>query len=85
MSEDGRSYLYTIESGGKKYSFLGADACLKPGLRRPFNFVGRFDEQELQRIIKLRRESSNSDYVVWFGHYPTSSIANNNDFRALIK
>ncbi|CAG2064344.1 unnamed protein product, partial [Timema podura] len=35
-----RSYLHQISKGGDKYSFIGVDACLEPGPRRPFNFVG---------------------------------------------
>lgn len=86
MTSEGLSYRYEARmADGNRYSFIGADACLKPGLKRPFNFVGRFDAEELERIKRLKKESANSNYTIWFGHYPTSSIANNDDFRSLVK
>ena len=70
---------------GNRYSFIAVDACLKPGIRRPFNFIGRLDEEELERVKRLKQESANSTYTIWFGHYPTSSIANADDIRSIIK
>ncbi|XP_076179438.1 transmembrane protein 62 isoform X1 [Ptiloglossa arizonensis] len=71
-----RSYMYTINIGSELYTFIAIDACLKPGPRRPFNFVGVLDEQEIKSIYGLANKSqeSNADFIVWFGHYPTSCI-----------
>ncbi|XP_029050433.2 transmembrane protein 62-like [Osmia bicornis bicornis] len=71
-----RSYMYTINIGTELYTFIAIDACLKPGPRRPFNFVGVLDEREIRSIHELMNKSqeSNADYIMWFGHYPTSCI-----------
>lgn len=65
-----------IEVGTEKYSFVAIDACLQPGPRRPFNFVGALDAVEIKKIHRLVAESrkKESDYIFWFGHYPTSCI-----------
>ncbi|CAK9804583.1 Transmembrane protein 62 [Anthophora plagiata] len=71
-----RSYMYTINSGSELYTFIAVDACLKPGPRRPFNFVGMLDEHEINSIYTLLNKSqeNNADFIIWFGHYPTSCI-----------
>ena len=71
-----RSYMYTINVGSELYTFIAIDACLKPGPRRPFNFIGVLDEQEISSINKLVNGSreNNADFIIWFGHYPTSCI-----------
>lgn len=68
--------MYTVNIGTELYTFIAIDACLKPGPRRPFNFVGVLDEREIKSINELINKSheSNADYVLWFGHYPTSCI-----------
>lgn len=85
MSADGRSYRYEYKaSDGNFYSFIGADACLKPGVRRPFNFVGQFEENELNKLSKFKEDSRKSTYTIWYGHYPTASIYNRESFRKII-
>ncbi|XP_003484897.1 transmembrane protein 62 [Bombus impatiens] len=71
-----RSYMYTINVGSKYYTFIAIDACLKPGPRRPFNFVGMLDEHEIKSIYNLvdKSKDNNADFIIWFGHYPTSCI-----------
>ncbi|XP_076619314.1 transmembrane protein 62 isoform X2 [Colletes latitarsis] len=71
-----RSYMYTINTGSELYTFIAIDACLKPGPRRPFNFVGVLDEQEIKSIHGLvnKSQENNADFIIWFGHYPTSCI-----------
>ncbi|XP_076231397.1 transmembrane protein 62 [Calliopsis andreniformis] len=71
-----RSYMYTINIGSELYTFIAVDACLKPGPRRPFNFIGVLDEQEMNSIYKLisKSQENNADFIIWFGHYPTSCI-----------
>lgn len=68
--------MHQTRRGGEIYSFIGVDACLEPGPRRPFNFIGMLDDvevDELERLIKKSQESG-SNYTVWFGHFPTSCI-----------
>lgn len=82
----GKSYRYEYKAqDGNSYSFVGIDACLTPGVRRPFNFIGQLDEAELKRVRQLKEESKHSNYTVWFGHYPTSSIYDANQVREIFK
>ncbi|XP_050301336.1 transmembrane protein 62-like [Anthonomus grandis grandis] len=87
--EHPRSYMMQVRKGNSKYTFLGVDACLEPGPRRPFNFVGMLDEPEVIEIKKLLKEteSSGSNYTIWFGHFPTSCIlsSGSENIRNLIK
>lgn len=71
-----RSYMKQITVGKDKYSFIAIDACQNPGTKRAFNFVGILDVNQTNAIIDLAEASrkSGADYIVWFGHYPTSSI-----------
>lgn len=71
-----RSYMHQISQASKLYSFIGVDACLEPGPRRPFNFIGKLDSAEIDEINKLIERSieRGSNYTVWFGHFPTSCI-----------
>ncbi|XP_076646835.1 transmembrane protein 62 [Halictus rubicundus] len=71
-----RSYMYTINIGSELYTFIAVDACLKPGPRRPFNFVGVLDDQEMRTISGFvnKSQENNADFIIWFGHYPTSCI-----------
>ena len=56
-----------------KFSFIGIDSCMEPGLKRPFNFIGLLTEGEISNIDKMVA-ASKVNYTVWFSHYPTSSI-----------
>lgn len=71
-----RSYMYNVNTGPETYSFIAIDACLKPGPKRPFNFIGILDQDEINRIQQLINQSkeTNADHAIVFGHYPTSSI-----------
>ncbi|XP_071559664.1 transmembrane protein 62 [Temnothorax nylanderi] len=76
-----RSYMYNVKTGREKFSFIAIDACLKPGPKRPFNFIGVLDQDEINRIQQLVNFSkeSNADHAIVFGHYPTSSIISKSD------
>ena len=84
-----RSYLYKFSKGSDVYSFIGIDACLDPGPRRPFNFIGKIDQSEIDEIQDLIAQtvSSGSNYTIWFGHFPTSCILSTGDMgvRSLIR
>ncbi|XP_017772189.1 PREDICTED: transmembrane protein 62-like [Nicrophorus vespilloides] len=85
--ENPRSYLYQIEKNGILYSFLGVDACLKSGPRRPFNFVGLLYNQEIDEIKLLieKVKESKSEHTIWFGHFPTSCVLSQSDgIRSLL-
>lgn len=76
-----RSYMYNVDVGSERYSFIAIDACLKPGPKRPFNFIGVLDQREIDKIQQLVNQSreSNANYIIWFGHYPTSCILSQSD------
>lgn len=81
-----RSYMYQLSQGSDLYSFIGIDACLEPGPRRPFNFIGKLDQTEIDQINNLITNSKTSNYTIWFGHFPTSCILStgNESVRNLI-
>ncbi|KAK6636235.1 hypothetical protein RUM43_009893 [Polyplax serrata] len=70
------SYLYTSHINGDTYGFLGVDACLSPGPKRPFNFVGVLNKTEIKHVKHLIAEAKQKkvQYTIMFGHYPTSCI-----------
>ncbi|XP_050421603.1 transmembrane protein 62-like isoform X2 [Adelges cooleyi] len=68
-----RSYNYTVTNqAGMSLKFIGVDACLDPGPKRPFNFIGNLDDDEVDRLKAMA--ANTKDPIVWFGHYPTSCI-----------
>lgn len=84
-----RSYSHQVEVNGNRYTFLGVDASLEPGPKRPFNFIGDLPQSEINHLRQLliRSKEFNSDYLIWFGHYPTSCITSSRadtDIRSLI-
>ncbi|XP_075049274.1 transmembrane protein 62 [Mixophyes fleayi] len=56
------------------YSFICVDATLTPGPKRPYNFFGIINKNQMQKLSVLATESLHSNQSVWFGHYPTSTI-----------
>lgn len=67
--------MYQVKKDLYKYSFIGIDACLEPGPRRPFNFVGMLEKSEIVTLNKLLDQAEKtSNFTVWFGHFPTSCI-----------
>jgi len=66
--------MYTVVQGASNYSFIAVDACLNPGPRRPFNFIGNIHPEEYKLLQKFGKDSESSDATIWFGHYPTSCI-----------
>lgn len=71
-------YIYTIEDEpGDVYSFIGVDACLQPGPKRPFNFIGVLQSDDIRELEEKRLNATKaaSNMTLWFGHYPTSSLA----------
>ncbi|KAL6258336.1 hypothetical protein P5V15_010422 [Pogonomyrmex californicus] len=81
-----RSYMYNVKVGLEIYSFIAIDACLKPGLKRPFNFIGTLDQIEIDKIKQLINISkeNNAAHVIVFGHYPTSSIISESNIRNIL-
>jgi hypothetical protein len=70
-----RSYMVQVHRGDDIYSFVAVDACLEPGPRRPFNFIGVLGMQEFEHVKELEHQARlTSNFSVWFGHYPTSCI-----------
>ncbi|CAM1297477.1 SLC24A4 (predicted) [Pycnogonum litorale] len=67
------SYAHTVVNGPDKYTFIGVDACLKTGLKRPFNFFGVLSKENYLMLEKFST-SHKSNGTIWFGHYPTSTV-----------
>jgi hypothetical protein len=64
-----------VRQGDETYSFIAVDACLNPGPRRPFNFVGVLGLSEFEQIREFQiKASQEGNFTIWFGHYPTSCI-----------
>ncbi|CAG2116222.1 unnamed protein product [Medioppia subpectinata] len=72
-----RSYKHSVRHDTETYSFIGVDACLDPSPKRPFNFIGLLRDKDIERIKQMKADAQleRSNYTIWFGHYPTSSIA----------
>ena len=70
-------YNYTLKAGGDQFTFIAVDACLAPGPRRPFNFIGVLHDHDIETLehMKLAAHQSGSNMTLWFAHYPTSSLA----------
>ncbi|CAH2328511.1 transmembrane 62 [Pelobates cultripes] len=68
------SFHYVHRTPFGNYSFICVDATLNPGPKRPYNFFGIVDTQQMHKISVLAMESIHSNQSVWFGHYPTSTI-----------
>ncbi|XP_026682870.1 transmembrane protein 62-like [Diaphorina citri] len=70
-----RSYVYHLTPRDHPpVAFVALDACLDPGPRRPFNFIGVLDTPEIEHVEGIVRDNVNMSHSVWFGHYPTSTI-----------
>ncbi|XP_042875483.1 transmembrane protein 62-like [Penaeus japonicus] len=69
-----RSYMYIHKKGHDSVAFIAVDACLLPGPKRPFNFIGMLTNKEMKLLQEFETTSRKSNYSVWFGHYPTSCI-----------
>ncbi|XP_064921974.1 transmembrane protein 62 isoform X1 [Columba livia] len=65
-------YIHTTSFGN--YSFICVDATLTPGPKRPFNFFGILNMNQMKELSVMATESLHSNHTIWFGHFPTSVI-----------
>ncbi|XP_062350856.1 transmembrane protein 62 isoform X2 [Cinclus cinclus] len=65
-------YIHTASFGN--YSFICVDATLSPGPKRPYNFFGILNMNQMAELSLMATESLHSNHTIWFGHYPTSTI-----------
>lgn len=71
-----RNYMDTVKKGDKTYSFIAVDEVQTPGVKM-FNFIGVVKEEdisELKKFKQIAKDEYNSEYNIWFAHYPTSSL-----------
>ncbi|KAG8449457.1 hypothetical protein GDO86_016201 [Hymenochirus boettgeri] len=68
------SFHYIHQTSFGNYSFICLDATLNPGPKRPYNFFGVIDKNQMHSLSLLAMETFHSNHTVWFGHYPTSVI-----------
>ncbi|XP_029426107.1 transmembrane protein 62 isoform X2 [Nannospalax galili] len=73
VRKDG-SFHYVHSTPFGNYSFISVDATQRPGPKRPFNFFGILDEKQMEELLSLSKESSQSNQTIWFGHFTTSTI-----------
>lgn len=67
--------MVQVKHQNETFSFIAVDACLDPGPKRPFNFVGVLGLKEYNQLQEFDlRAKQESNFTVWFGHYPTSCI-----------
>lgn len=81
-----KSYLHQEIDDDVKYNFVAIDASIEPGTKRPYNFIGIVTKDELDRIDKMLTNSP-GDFIIWFAHYPTSTIrttSGSDDIRTFI-
>lgn len=80
-SKHKRSYMEMVkDSSGNLYSFIAVDACLQPGPKRPYNFVGLLKQEDTDHLQYLVDESRRAGVknAIWFGHYPTTCVVTRN-------
>ncbi|XP_017938043.1 transmembrane protein 62 isoform X1 [Manacus vitellinus] len=65
-------YIHTTSFGN--YSFICVDATLSPGPKRPYNFFGILNTNQMAELSLMATESLHSNHTIWFGHYTTSTI-----------
>ncbi|NXW62996.1 TMM62 protein, partial [Eurystomus gularis] len=65
-------YIHTTSFGN--YSFICMDATLSPGPKRPFNFFGILNTNQMEELSLMATESLHSNHTIWFGHFPTSTV-----------
>ncbi|KAM4665932.1 transmembrane protein 62 isoform 2-T2 [Amazona ochrocephala] len=65
-------YIHTTPFGN--YSFICVDATLSPGPKRPYNFFGILNKNQMKELSLMATQSLRSNHTVWFGHFPTSTI-----------
>ncbi|XP_017401973.1 transmembrane protein 62 isoform X1 [Cebus imitator] len=68
------SFHYVHSTPFGNYSFISVDATLNPGPKRPYNFFGILDKKQMEELLLLAKESSQSNHTIWFGHFTTSTI-----------
>lgn len=66
-SHNQRSYMKVIQQGKDKFAFIAVDACLEPGPRRPFNFMGMLSSVEIKRIQNFVKKANDLkvNHIIW--------------------
>ncbi|XP_021574200.1 transmembrane protein 62 isoform X3 [Carlito syrichta] len=73
LRRDG-SFHYVHSTPFGNYSFICVDATMNPGPKRPYNFFGILEKKQMEELLLLAKESSQSNHTIWFGHFTTSTI-----------
>ena len=73
--KENRSYWKSLDQNNISIGFVALDATQIPGSRRPFNFFGTVNEEELDQFSKLMSDAqNNTKYQIVIGHYPISCM-----------
>ncbi|XP_045615253.1 transmembrane protein 62 isoform X2 [Procambarus clarkii] len=69
---------------GQNITLLPLDASLKPGIRA-YNFLGYLPDEEFKDLLNAAQEArTKGNIVLFYGHYPTSTIVSSKDLRKLL-
>lgn len=80
-----RHFRQLIKKDNQIYKFIIVDPSLEPGPKRPYNFFGYLEEEDISMIKGFVNDSHLSVPTVWLSHYPTSSIYDEtNSLRTLV-
>lgn len=60
-------YVYSIFFGN--YLFICVDVIVNLGFKRFYNFFGILDKKKMEEFLLLVKESSWSNYIIWFGYF----------------
>ncbi|OAF68377.1 RuvB-like helicase 1 [Intoshia linei] len=82
------SYVHHLKytSDNDYYRFIAIDLTMKPGLRRPFNFMGEYNDnnkRDVENLLNNRNQKFNHTFI--FGHYPSSAVVNKNSFLNVLE
>ena len=62
IQKNARMYSKTVKANNASYGFIGMDATLAPGPKRPFNFFGSLSTYELEEFQILMHQTRYSIY-----------------------
>ncbi|KAI9222488.1 Metallo-dependent phosphatase-like protein, partial [Blastocladiella britannica] len=63
-------FAHVLHRSFGDYLFVGLDACPRRGIKRPFNFFGILDSQDMDDIEAAHALAPNANHTFWFAHYP---------------
>ncbi|XP_027212478.2 transmembrane protein 62 [Penaeus vannamei] len=76
--------IIVTDGDGRNITLIPVDASLKPGIRA-YNFLGYLPDHEFRELQRAAKDAyTRGDIVLFYGHYPTSTIITSRDLRRLL-